>query len=111
MRENIATHWNRIGSKLVRIRRRELREFDHAKYRASIDALLDIGFKYTRPRTTSGLIELQRILAKGGRYHPARQARMTSDRSVVEAQQIAREVAMRFDIFQCDKCAAAIARR
>lgn len=56
--------WRRVGPLLARIRRQELREYDHRAHEASIDGLLQIACDRARPRSTSGLVELQRLLAK-----------------------------------------------
>jgi hypothetical protein len=65
-REMIA-HWKRVGPELDRIRRRELRKLNHEEYFAVIDTLLQLGWDYATPRTTSGLVELQRLFAKARR--------------------------------------------
>lgn len=55
------THWQRVGPMLDRIRREELRQFDTFREHHVVDALLQIGFEQSVERTTSGLVELQRI--------------------------------------------------
>lgn len=60
-------HWRRIGPILEAIRLQELRDFDYEKERPIIDALLQLGVDYGIASPTSGLIELQRLLAKGRR--------------------------------------------
>jgi hypothetical protein len=60
-------HWRRVGPELERIRRWELRNFDYKKNLPAIDALLQIACERAVPRTTSGLVELQRLLAKARR--------------------------------------------
>ena len=59
-----ADHWARIGPKLESVRRQELRNFDFTRERAAIDGLLEIAVAHAVPRTTSGLVELQRRLRK-----------------------------------------------
>jgi hypothetical protein len=58
-------HWRRVGPLLEAIKRRELREFDHAANVEIIDALLQLGVDHGQPRTSSGLVELQRRLHRG----------------------------------------------
>ncbi len=60
-------HWRRIGPKLEEIRRRELRNFNYEENLPAIDALLQIGCELRAPRNTSGLVELQRLLARAKR--------------------------------------------
>jgi hypothetical protein len=62
-REMIA-HWRRIGPALDRIRRQELRQFNYEQQLPMIDALLQLACEQSLPRTTSGLVELERLLAK-----------------------------------------------
>ena len=58
-------HWRRAGAMLERVRRRELREFDHRAAAEAIDALLQMGVDFGEERSTSGLVELQRRLHRG----------------------------------------------
>jgi hypothetical protein len=60
-------HWRRLGPKLEAIRRWELRHFNYEEQLPVIDALLQLGVENAVPRPTSGLVELQRLLAKGRR--------------------------------------------
>ncbi len=60
-------HWRRLGPILEEIRREELRHFNYEEQLPIIDALLQLGVDYAVPRPTSGLVELQRLLAKGRR--------------------------------------------
>ena len=60
-------HWRRAGPELERIRRWELENYRHEDHVDVIDALLDLADSRTPTRTTSGLVELQRILAKARR--------------------------------------------
>jgi hypothetical protein len=57
-------HWQRVGPLLDRIRARELREFNYAERRHEIDALLQIAAEHAVPRTSSGLVDLQRAFAQ-----------------------------------------------
>ncbi len=54
-------HWLRIGPSLDRIRREELRRFNHQDHIETIDSLLQIGAQMATPRSTSGLVEQQRL--------------------------------------------------
>ena len=60
-------HWHRLGPILENIRREELRNFNYEEQLPIIDALLQLGLDYAVPRPTSGLVELERLLAKGRR--------------------------------------------
>lgn len=60
-------HWRRVGPELDRIRRRELRKLNHEEYFDTIETLLQLGWEFATPRTTSGLVELQRLFAKARR--------------------------------------------
>ena len=57
-------HWQRIGPLLEQIRREELRNFKYENHVDLIDSLLEIGCRTGPPRTTSGLVELQRLFQK-----------------------------------------------
>lgn len=57
-------HWLRVGEKLARIRRDELRRYNHDENRAIIDALLELGARRATFRPTSGLVEQQRLFQK-----------------------------------------------
>jgi hypothetical protein len=60
-------HWRRLAPVLDSIRRQELAHFDYEQQLPIIDALLQLGCDRAVPRMTSGLVELQRLLAKGRR--------------------------------------------
>lgn len=60
-------HWRQLGPTLEKIRRDELRHFNYEEQLPIIDALLQLGVDYAVPRPHSGLVELQRLLAKGRR--------------------------------------------
>ncbi len=60
-----AENWKRVGPLLEEIQRQELRNYDYAKNIAAIESLLDLGYRFRQPRLTSGLVELQRGLARG----------------------------------------------
>ena len=56
--------WRRAGPELERICRAELRAFDPQEGAAIVDALLEIGYRLGTPRTTSGLVEQQRLFMR-----------------------------------------------
>lgn len=58
-------HWKRVGPLLEDIRREELRQFSHVDNAQAIDDHLAAGLIHAQPRASSGLIEMQRIFAKG----------------------------------------------
>lgn len=60
-------HWRRLGPILEAIRLQELRDFNYEEQWPIIDSLLQLDLAHDVPRTTSGLVEFQRLLAKGGR--------------------------------------------
>jgi hypothetical protein len=57
-------HWRRVGPKLEAIRRQELRRYDFEANRHIVDSLLQMGLQHAVPRTTSGLVELERKLKR-----------------------------------------------
>jgi hypothetical protein len=57
--------WRRAGPLLERIRWRELRRMDLRARQQAIAAVLEASEGLGQPRHTSGLVELQRLLAKG----------------------------------------------
>lgn len=57
-------HWKRVGPILQRIRDEELRRFDFDAQREITDGLLEIGAAHPIKRTTTGLVELQRLFRK-----------------------------------------------
>ena len=68
---DLVRQWETTGRELERIRRDALRG---AEYNwADVDALLEIGCQYDGPpRTTSGLVEMQRWFMMAGPSHRAR---------------------------------------
>ena len=60
-------HWKKAGPMLAKVRRAELRNYDYEKHRHEIDALLAIAAAHAAPRTTSGLVEQQRLFLKASR--------------------------------------------
>lgn len=59
--------WRRAGPLLERVRREELRHFDFQKNWKIVDSLLQLGCDHGEKRTTSGLLEFQRLLARSRR--------------------------------------------
>lgn len=60
-------NWAKVGPKLEAIRRRELREMTYEQRIKAIDSLLQIGCQFGKPRSTSGLVEQQRLFRKAKR--------------------------------------------
>ena len=56
--------WAKAGPKLEEIRCRELREFKYEDHLQAIDALLEVACRHAGPRTTSGLVEQQRLFQR-----------------------------------------------
>lgn len=56
--------WAKVGPELEAIRRRELRAMTHEERVRAIDTLLQIGCRFAKPRSTSGLVEQQRLFQK-----------------------------------------------
>jgi hypothetical protein len=56
--------WRRAGPEMEAIRRRELARFDFAANWKAIDDLLAAGLQQARPRTESGMVEMQRWFLK-----------------------------------------------
>jgi hypothetical protein len=57
-------HWQRVGPLLEQIRRQELRAMDDAAIRQAIERVLELGAALPAVRTTSGLVEQQRLFQK-----------------------------------------------
>ena len=65
---NLVRQWDAAGRELERIRRDALRGM--AYNWTDVDALLELGDRYDGPpRTTSGLVEMQRFLMKAADRH------------------------------------------
>ena len=56
--------WKRVGPLLKQIKRRELKAMRHEDQAEIIESLLEIAFQHGSPRFTSGLVELQKLLAR-----------------------------------------------
>lgn len=56
--------WRKAGPELEEFRRKELRAMRHAERAELIDSLLECGLRHAPLSTTSGLVEMQRILSK-----------------------------------------------
>lgn len=59
--------WVKAGQKLEAIRRGQLRDFVYEDHIQEIDSLLDIACRFAQPRTTSGLVEQQRLFQRCAR--------------------------------------------
>lgn len=59
--------WKRAEVALEEIHRKELREFNYEERREAVLGMLELGALFRRPRNTSGMIEMQKILRK---MHP-----------------------------------------
>ena len=57
-------NWAKAGPKLEAIRRRELRAMTCEERIRAIDTLLQIGCRFAKPRTSSRLVEQQRLFQK-----------------------------------------------
>lgn len=62
-----AEAWARAGPKLEEIRRRDLRGMTYQQRVEAIETLLQIGCRFAKPRTSSGLVEQQRLFRKARR--------------------------------------------
>jgi hypothetical protein len=56
--------WKQAGPVLEKVRREELKMLSDEGARSQINALLEIGSSITQNRSTSGLVEQQRIFQK-----------------------------------------------
>ena len=56
--------WRDTGLRLERIRREELRRLTPEARRQAINDLLEIGYRFRRPRRISGLVEQQELLSR-----------------------------------------------
>lgn len=56
--------WQRAGARLEALERERLRNFRYEDHMAEIDALLEIACRFAQPRSSSGLVEQQRLFAK-----------------------------------------------
>jgi len=59
--------WKKAGPALEKVRREELRNLSHKNCQDQIRALLEIGSQNRQSRSTSGLIEQQRLFQKAFR--------------------------------------------
>ena len=62
--EQWAKTWKKAGAELERIRLEELRHFKNEEHFETIDALLELGARFSQPRPYSGLVEQQRLFRK-----------------------------------------------
>ena len=56
--------WKAVGPELEAIRRREIREADNLKVLASLEGAFNHAVRSMPPRSSSGLVEMQRWFAK-----------------------------------------------
>jgi hypothetical protein len=56
--------WKRAEPELEAIRRKEIRETDNVTAIAQMEGVINYATRTSPPRTTSGLVEMQRIFAK-----------------------------------------------
>lgn len=54
--------WQRVGPELEKIRRRELRAYRFAENRELVNELLEMAAQHAKPRRTTGMLKLQRLL-------------------------------------------------
>jgi len=57
-------HWRRVGPQLEEIRRRELAARGDAVDSKELDSVFQFALQHGTPRTTSGLVELQRFFVQ-----------------------------------------------
>ena len=57
-------NWIRVGPELEAIRRRELRAMTYQQRIQAIHSVLQLGTLLAKPRTSSGLVEQQRLFQK-----------------------------------------------
>jgi len=57
-------NWAKLGPQLEAIRRRELREMTYQQRVQAMDSLFQIGRLVGKARTTSGLVQQQRLFRK-----------------------------------------------
>ncbi|MHC4179271.1 MAG: hypothetical protein ACYSWU_17295 [Planctomycetota bacterium] len=60
-------NWAKVGPKLEALRRRELRAMTYEQRIQAIESVLHLGALLRKPRTTSGLVEQQRLFRKARR--------------------------------------------
>ena len=56
--------WLRAAPVLQRLRWQRLRDFDYQQHLDEVNALLEIGCQFARPRPTSGLVQQQRLFQR-----------------------------------------------
>lgn len=59
--------WRRVGPQLRRIAWEELAAMSPEQQALAIDALFEVGYRLPAPRTSSGLVEQQRLFKKARR--------------------------------------------
>jgi len=56
--------WRRAGPELERIQAQELANYNHEEHWPAIDQMLEWAHRNARPRTSSGLLEMQKHFMK-----------------------------------------------
>lgn len=56
--------WKRADANLQRMRFQRLRQFDYQQEHDQIMGLLELGYRFRKPRESSGLVQMQQILKK-----------------------------------------------
>jgi len=54
--------WKRVGPLLEEIRWQELRLYRHEDHWKTVEGLMEMAVAHGTPRTTSGLVEIQKLL-------------------------------------------------
>jgi len=62
--------WERASISLERLRRNRLRSYEYSKNLDIVDRMLQWACDNIKPRSTTGLIEQQRLFMKIGKYTP-----------------------------------------
>ncbi|MCX7048703.1 MAG: hypothetical protein NTX50_24850 [Candidatus Sumerlaeota bacterium] len=57
-------NWKTLGPILEEMRRKELRDLKYEDHYGAVASLLEIGVRFGRPRTTSGMVEMQRLFMR-----------------------------------------------
>lgn len=56
--------WKQAGQRLEEIERQRLRSFCYEDHVAEVDEMLELASRFAKPRSTSGLVEQQRLFAR-----------------------------------------------
>ena len=77
--------WQRAGSALEEVRRKELRKYDYTGNQAVVDEMLQWAVEHGRVRLTSGLVEQQRLFMKMVKLHRSKSSDRITPRSTGQA--------------------------